>query len=279
MELSITTLSENTSSPRRRLLAEWGLSILIDVDGFKILLDTGQSISAVHNAGMMGIDLSQVDKMVLSHGHYDHTGGLQQVLARIGKEIDIFAHPDIWALKYVYFPRQDNYVYDGIPFRREEMESLGASFILTTEPVWITDRVVTSGEIPMITEYEEVEPRLRVKEDDEFRPDPVDDDQAVFIKTDQGLWVMLGCGHRGIINTLRHAQHLTGIEHVHTVIGGAHLLNVNEVQMELTIAELREFGIQRMGLCHCTGFWPQARLAEEFGEIFFLNNAGTQITF
>lgn len=279
MELSITTLSENTSSPRRRLLAEWGLSILVEVDGFKVLLDTGQGISTVHNAGIMGIDLAQVDKMVLSHGHYDHTGGLQQVLARMNKEIDIIAHPEMWALKYAYFPRLERYEYIGIPFRREEMESLGASFILTAEPVWITDSVVTSGEIPMVTEYEEIDPKMCVKEGDEFRPDPLGDDQAVFIKTEQGLVVVLGCGHHGVINTLRHAQKLTGIDLVHTVIGGAHLLGVSEVQMELTVAELREFGIQRMGLCHCTGLWPQVRLAQEFGEIFFFNATGNRITF
>ena len=279
MELSITTLSENTSSPRRRLLAEWGLSILVEVDGYKVLLDTGQGVSTVHNAGIMGVDLSQIDKMVLSHGHYDHTGGLQQVLARMKKEIEIIAHPEMWALKYAYFPRQEYYEYIGIPFRREEIESLGASFISTAEPVWITDSVVSSGEIPMVTEYEEIDSKMCVKEGEEFRPDPLEDDQAIFIKTDQGLVVILGCGHRGIINTLRHAQKLTGIDLVHTVIGGAHFLGVSEVQMELTIAELREFGIQRMGLCHCTGLGPQVRLSQEFGEIFFFNSTGNCITF
>ena len=272
MGLIVTTLSENTSTPRRRLLAEWGLSILIEIDNLKILLDTGQSISAVKNAATLGINLSQIDKIVLSHGHYDHTGGMQQVLAAMRKETEVIAHPDIWALKYAYFSREGRYEYIGIPFCREELETLGASFRLTPEPVWITENVVTSGEIPKVTEYEEIDVNLRVKEGDEFPADPLADDQAIFIKTGQGLVVVLGCGHRGVVNTLRHAQKLTGMEVIHTVMGGAHFLGTSEVQVELTLAELREMGIQRMGLCHCTGMWSQVRLAQEFGESFFFNS-------
>jgi len=277
MGLSITTISENMASARKGLLAEWGLSFLVEVDGLNILLDAGQSVSIVHNADVLGINLSQIDKIVLSHGHYDHTGGLQQVLTRMRKNIEITAHPEIWALKYAYRSREGRYDYIGIPFRREDLEGLGASFKLTPEPVWLTDDIVTSGEIPMVTEYEEIGSNLCVKEGDKFRPDPLGDDQAIFIRTEQGLVVVLGCGHRGIINTLRYAQKLTGMELIHTVVGGAHFMGASEVQVELAIAELRELGIQRMGLCHCTGIWYEARLAQEFGEAFFFNSAGTCI--
>ncbi|MFC1925631.1 MBL fold metallo-hydrolase [Chloroflexota bacterium] len=278
MELSITTLSDNAASARRGLLAETGLSFLVEVDNLTILLDAGQSISTVHNADALGIDLSRIDKIVLSHGHYDHTGGLQYVLARMRKEIEVIAHPDIWALKYSYNSREERYNYSGIPLRREEVESLGASFRLTPEPVWLAENIVTSGEIPMVTEYEEIPSNLCVKEGDGFLTDPLWDDQALFIKTEQGLVVVLGCGHHGIINTLRHAQKLTGMEIIHTVVGGAHFNGASELQLELSIAELRELGVQRMGLCHCTGMWAEARLAFEFGESFFFNNTGTRIT-
>jgi 7,8-dihydropterin-6-yl-methyl-4-(beta-D-ribofuranosyl)aminobenzene 5'-phosphate synthase len=200
-------------------------------------------------------------------------------MARMRKEIEVIAHPEIWALKYAYIPRQKLYNYIGIPFRREQLETLGASFKLTPDPVWLTENIVTSGEIPMVTEYEEIDSNLCIKEGDEFCPDPLGDDQAIFIKTEQGLVVVLGCGHRGIINTLRHAQKLMGMELIHTVIGGAHFLGASEVQVELTIAGLRELGVHRMGLCHCTGMWPEARLAQEFGETFFFNNTGTRVTF
>jgi 7,8-dihydropterin-6-yl-methyl-4-(beta-D-ribofuranosyl)aminobenzene 5'-phosphate synthase len=275
MSVRITTLSENTAG-RMNLLAEWGLSILIEADGYKILLDTGQSFSAAYNAITLGVDLSQIDKIVFSHGHLDHTGGLLYILKMVKGKVEIIAHPDIWALKYA---RRSEHIKDyiGVPFLRESAETLGASFNLTREPVWISENIVTSGEIPMLTEYEKIDPILYVKETGELKPDPLWDDQALFIKSDKGLIIILGCAHRGIINTIRHAQKLTGVEPVYAVIGGTHLVSASPQRMDLTIAELSSFGIQRLGVSHCTGLPASAILAQTFGEAFFFNNAGTRI--
>ena len=277
MEIHITTLSENTAAIPG-LLAEWGLSILAEVDGQKILLDAGLSNSTVHNALFLGMDLSTIDKIVLSHSHVDHTGGLRELLGTMRKQVEIIAHPDIWAPKYIKRPGEEDYRYIGIPFAREELEGLGASFVLDKEPVWITDHIVTTGEIPMLTDYEQIDPILYVREENDFRPDPLRDDRALVIKADLGLVVITGCAHRGIINTLRHAQELTGVEAIDTVVGGTHLIRAEAEQLELTIANLQEMGIQRLGVSHCTGAQASIRLAEEFGEIFFLNNAGTRFT-
>jgi len=279
VELRITTLSENTASAMPRgLLGEWGLSVLAEVDNLKVLLDTGQRVSAVNNGDILGVEWSNIDNIVLSHGHYDHTGGLRRVLSRMKKQVEVIAHPDAWAAKYAYFPDANYSAYIGIPFQREKLETLGAVFKLTNEPTWLSDNVVTSGEIPMTTEYEAIDPGLCLKEGGEFLPDPLKDDQALFIKTEQGLIVILGCAHRGVINTLRHAQKVTGMELIHTVIGGTHLFRASEVQFESTIAELRGFGVQRLGVSHCTGMLAGSRLAQEFGEDFFFNNTGTSIT-
>jgi len=273
MAVRITTLSENTA--QLGFLAEWGLSILVETESRKVLLDTGMSISAVHNADLLGIDLSAVDTIVLSHGHVDHTGGLRDVLRRAGN-VEVVAHPDIWVPKYVVFGEFSRYA--GMPFMREELESLGASFSLTKEPYKISDDIMTTGEIPMTTEYEEIDPVLYVKQNDEFVPDPLLDDRALIIKTDKGLVVVLGCAHRGIINTLYHAREVTGVELIHTVIGGTHLVRATEERVLLTAAALQELGVQRVGVSHCTGLPAAMILARELGEIFFFNNTGTQLT-
>jgi len=275
MEVKITTLSENTAN--YGFLAEWGLSILIEADGLRILMDTGLSFSAVHNAQLMGIDLATVDRIVLSHGHADHTGGLREVL-KIKGEVEVIAHPDIWAAKYVQRDDEAKEQYCGIPFSREELESLGAHFNLASEAIHITEHVMTTGEIPMLSSYEDIEDNLFVKEGDMLKPDRLADDLALVIDTDFGLVVILGCAHRGIVNTLRHAQSLIGKELVYAAIGGTHLFRTSDERVERTIADLKEMGIQRLGISHCTGFHASAQLAQEFEDAFFLNNAGTRLT-
>jgi len=272
MGLRITTLSDNTAG-RGRFLAEWGLSFLVETDEVNILFDTGKSISASHNAATVRFDLNQIDKIVLSHGHNDHTGGLRQILRKMKKEIEIIAHPDIWSAKYRRRQGEaDKYI--GIPFQRQKLESLGARFNLTTKPLKITDSIMTTGEIPMVTEFEQIDPNLFVKEDGGLQPDKLLDDLALVIKTEAGLVVVLGCAHHGIINTLYHAQQLTGVKSIHAILGGAHLISASKERIRLTIAALKELGVQRLGLCHCTDMPAACLLAQEFGDRFFFNKAG-----
>ena len=273
MGIDITTLSENTAN--HGLIAEWGLSILIEADGFRILFDTGQSFSITHNARMLGISLSTIDKLVLSHGHFDHTGGLSHVLSQING-IDIIAHPDIWQAKCAV--RNDVELSIGVPFTRQKLEAMGARFNLTKKPVWITDNIVTTGEIPMVTGYEQVDPGMYVKDGESLQPDPLLDDLAMAIRTEFGLAVILGCAHRGMINTIRHLQQVTGEERIYSVIGGTHLFNATQERLDLTVADLKGMGIQRLGVSHCTGFNASCRLAKEFPDIFFLNNTGVILT-
>ncbi|HEY90602.1 MAG TPA: MBL fold metallo-hydrolase [Dehalococcoidia bacterium] len=272
MSIRITTLSENTAN--YGVIAEWGLSILVEVDGTSILMDTGLSFSAVHNAARMGVDLTTIDSIVLSHGHADHTGGLREVL-EIKGAVDVIAHPDIWTAKYAQ-RKQEKEREIGIPFPRQELEELGARFTLAREPFNITSHVMTTGEVPMVTEYEQIEKGLFVKEGEELVPDPLADDLSLVIDTEFGLVVVLGCAHRGVVNTLRHARTITGKEFIYAVIGGTHLIGASEERIDRTIVDLREMGIQRLGVSHCTGFHASARLAQAFEDIFFLNNAGSR---
>jgi 7,8-dihydropterin-6-yl-methyl-4-(beta-D-ribofuranosyl)aminobenzene 5'-phosphate synthase len=275
MQLKLTTLSENTAGSGL-VLAEWGLSILIETETMAVLLDTGQSLSTGYNADILGVDLSKVDRIVLSHGHYDHTGGLRPVLQKMRKEVEVVAHPDIWAPKYARRRNQpDRYI--GIPFQRADLESLGARFNLGREPVRLAENIMTTGEVPLVTDFESIDPFLVVKEGADFKPDDLLDDRAIIISTGSGLVVVLGCAHRGMINTLYHAQQLTGVKEINLVIGGCHLIGAKEERIWQTITALKELRVGRIGISHCTGLPAAAIMAQEFGENFFFNNAGNRI--
>ena len=258
-------------------MAEHGLSVMVEAGAANVLFDTGEGISASYNADILGIDLSRIDRIVLSHGHHDHTGGLRQILGKIGKEVEVIAHPGIWAAKYSRSQGQKDR-YNGIPFQRQELERLGANFSLATKPVKIADNIMTTGEVPMVTDFEVIEPVFFTRQDSGWQPDELLDDQALIIDAEPGLVVILGCAHRGIINTLYHAQQLSGKKSIYMVIGGSHLIHASEERIRLTFSVLKELGVQRLGLCHCTSLPVTSLLVREFGDKFSFNNAGTQLT-
>jgi 7,8-dihydropterin-6-yl-methyl-4-(beta-D-ribofuranosyl)aminobenzene 5'-phosphate synthase len=274
VEIKISTLSENTAL--HGYIGEYGLSLFIEADGKRILFDTGLSFSAYHNAQLMGIDLTKVDCIVLSHGHLDHTGGLSEILRRIGRETEVIAHPDIWQSKYTLRDGQAQEKFIGITSSREELKNCGARFTLTREPVCISSHIMTTGEVPMLTEYEKVESNLHVKNGGQFLQDELADDLSLIINTEFGLVVITGCGHRGVINIVRHSQKLAGNNNIYAVIGGIHLFRASEERVQRTIAELGTIGIKKLGVSHCTGFKASAKIADAFPKEFFSNNAGNR---
>lgn len=274
MGIKISTLAENTATVD--CIGEWGLSMLVEADGKRVLFDTGAGTAVLMNANTMGVDLSAVDCIVISHGHFDHTGGLYRTLKRTGPK-KIIGHPDIWSRKYGSLDNSPKR-FIGIPFLREAFESMGASFQLSSRPQRISERITTTGEIPMQTAYESVETYLCVKETEELIQDPLADDLSVVIDTDFGLVVILGCAHRGIINTLIQARKVTGKDTIYAAIGGTHLIHANKERLEKTAEAILEMGVQYLGVSHCTGFKAAAYLADIFGDRFFHNNAGTRLT-
>jgi len=274
MKVRLTTLCENTAA-KPGFMAEWGLSILVQVNDTNVLFDTGTSSVVPHNARMLGIDLSNIDKIVLSHGHEDHTGGLANVL-RITGEKEVIAHPAIWKSKYSKRRYQDKAAFVGLPYTREALEFRGASFKFSQKPVKITNEIVTTGEVEMTTSFEVIEPNLLVKEEGVLQPDPLPDDLSLVINTPEGLVIILGCAHRGTINHIRHAQKITGERRVYAVVGGTHLAPASEERIEKTISELKKLDVKKIGVSHCTGFKASMRFDQAFGDRFFLNNDGTQ---
>ncbi len=272
MGIKLTTLCENTVSGPG-FTAEWGWSIYIQSDGLNILFDTGRDTAAVKNADKLGIDLNAVDIIVLSHSHQDHTGGLRAVLKRTGHP-EILAHPAIWIPKYKKRKSDKPAEFNGIPYRIEAIEK-HAALKLSQGPVQLSDAVMTTGEVSLTTDFEKLDPDFYVKENGTLRPDDFPDDLALIIRAPQGLVIVLGCAHRGVINTIQHARKITGEESVHAVIGGTHLFPKKKPQVRKTIDALKEIDVRNIGVSHCTGMDAAMQFAEAFGDKFFFNNAGT----
>jgi 7,8-dihydropterin-6-yl-methyl-4-(beta-D-ribofuranosyl)aminobenzene 5'-phosphate synthase len=277
-DVEISTVIENTSSTSA-VSAEWGLSVHVRTPGHQFLLDTGLSGAVVPNADALGIAPEALDALVLSHGHSDHTGGLRDLLRRRRDPLRVVAHPEVFGAKHGRDRKTGRVRYGGIPFRREVLESLGASFELTAEPTWLTEDIVASGQEPMKTPFEAVADNLLLAEGDRFVPDPVLDDQSLFIRTNDGLIVVLGCAHRGMINIVEHAREVTGEERVHMILGGTHLGPAPPEQVEATAAAIERIGVRWLGVSHCTGLEVAADLRDRFRERFFFNNAGRVISF
>ena len=278
MNVKITTLCENTVGAvdgRLRLLAQWGFSALVEVNNEKVLFDTGVGMSTIMNALHLQADLRGVRKIVLSHGHIDHTGGLKDVLTYLDSA-EVYAHPDGFKSKY-RVKKGEKPEYIGMPFKREYLESLGAKFVLSEEPVQIGKNMLTTGQVNRVTEFESVSKNFRIKEDGEFVHDDIPDDQSLVIKTPKGLVVVLGCAHSGIINTLVHVREITGESRFHSVIGGTHLIGAKSDRLNKTVEELKSFNIEKIGVSHCTGMPAMVALSQEFKDKMFANNSGSVI--
>jgi len=270
----ITTLCDNIAG--HGFKAEWGFALLIEANGKRILFDSGATSLVVENARVNGIDLSHIDNIILSHGHMDHTGGLLAMLSQTGRTT-VVAHPDIWEERYVLRPGKESPQSIGIPFSKEELEKRGAVFVLSREPVSVTPNIITSGEIPMVSSYEHVEDSLQVIKSGVFIADKLADDLSLIISTNSGLVVILGCAHRGVVNTLFHARKLTGISRVAAVIGGMHLLQASDERIRRTITDLKAMEVQRLVVSHCTGFRAATQLSMAFEASFIMNCAGAQL--
>ncbi len=275
--MKITVLIENSVGVLipTGLCGEHGLSLWIEHNNYKILFDTGQTGKVVENAIRLGINLKEADAIVLSHGHYDHTGGLKAVLEFIGKPIDIYAHPGIFDIHCVSSP-VDRYI--GIPFRKEELEGLGGVFKWITKPTEVFPGIWLSGEVPRKTPFEKIDERMYLKTKEGKLPDPIIDDTSLFIKTEKGLVVILGCAHSGVVNILEHAKEVNGEEKVYAVIGGTHLEPASGKQLEETLIYLAKLELGLIATNHCTGLKVAGRFKEIFGSRFRFGATGETIT-
>lgn len=278
MSLKVTVLVENTVGVPLGLLSEWGLSMFLDFGDERILFDTGEQGSLIGNAQTMGINLKEIDEIVLSHGHYDHTGGLFQLLKYRGK-VPVYAHPEIFAGHYGRGFNGQGDKYLGVPYRLEQLESAGAEFHFHRKPLELRPGLWLSGEIPRQTDFERIDDRMIKMQDGDVVQDTLPDDYSLFYASDKGLVILLGCAHAGLVNIVEWAKRVTGQEKVRAIIGGTHLGPASPEQQEKTVQYLRTLALECLAPNHCTGPDMLAKLAQEFPNQFAWAMAGSSLEF
>jgi len=230
---------------------EHGLSMWIEVNGLKILFDTGAGKILASNAGKMGIDVHSADLLVLSHGHYDHTSGVSDFLQH-NRQSHVYCHPGVVLPRYAI--RNDAATPIHMPHDAiAAMDKLSEKRLhWVQEPLHLGEHIGLTGYIPRKTSFEDTGGPFYLDPAGK-RPDPIEDDMALWIHTPKGLVVVTGCCHAGVINTLDYIFHLNNGMRICALIGGFHLMNAEALRLNLTMQALAAFEIELLVPCHCTG--------------------------
>ena len=275
MGVRITVLCDNLVG---RLVGsgEHGFSAFIETERGNYLFDTGSGRSIIGNSLDLKKDLGSVHKIFLSHGHFDHTGGLPDVL-NIKGTVDVHGHPHIFSDRIAVHKEngKETKRYIGIPNKRRHLELLGARFILNTDFLEVGKGIFLTGEVPRKTPFEKPSPHLLAETDGKMTEDRFLDDQSLIIDTGKGLVVLLGCAHAGMINILNHIVEKLRKEQFLAILGGTHLDFLTPEQLEGSIQSLKKMEIEKIGVSHCTGMKAACRLNQEFGDRFFFGCVGS----
>ncbi|RLF84315.1 MBL fold metallo-hydrolase [Thermococci archaeon] len=287
-KLKVYTLAEDYAGYNSPFWAQHGVSFLIEVESNdakrRILFDTASYAEPIlFNMKLLNINPKTIDMIVLSHNHFDHTGGLLGIMKEINKEIPVFAHPNIFKVSFATDPE---FMYAGIPPLRggskEEIEKLGGTWILSRDPIHLMPGVFTLGEI---TKEEKVEFEKKVTiglyklEKGRLVPDEVEDEIGLAINTKKGLIVIGGCSHPGIVSMAQKATKISRIDQVYAVIGGFHLVDAEDERIQNTVNALKKMGVKKVYTGHCTGLKAENMFANEFGKDFEKLHSGKVMTF
>ncbi|TDX51405.1 MBL fold metallo-hydrolase [Orenia marismortui] len=269
--LKVKILVENRVA-KENLLAEHGLSFLISYQGENYLLDTGQGLVLINNMNNLGIEVSDIDGVILSHGHYDHGNGLKDILA-LNSEIEVYAHPESFRVKYS--KKGDDLVLRGLNINREEIKNFNSIEEATEiiEGLWLT------GKIARINDGEIISKKFKKEVEGTIEEDGFSDDQSVFIETEQGLVVLLACTHAGVINTLEYIKKISEGQKIRAIIGGMHLINASQKRINETVDYLDHLDFELIVPLHCTGFKAMKAMIEKFRDKVKLGEVGEEFIF
>jgi 7,8-dihydropterin-6-yl-methyl-4-(beta-D-ribofuranosyl)aminobenzene 5'-phosphate synthase len=278
------------TSPDKPIHAEHGLSFYIDVVSkgrvHNFMFDYGiDPAGIINNMKVIGLNPAKIEAMVLSHGHFDHWGGLMDLLSCIetnnpGQEIPFFVGKNCFSHRFSVRPGSKDLIDLG-ELKKETIEQSGMFRVIEAEePEEILKGVYITGRIERTTEYEKVPDNLLVERGGRIEQDYFDEELAVFsVLENKGLVIISGCAHAGIVNTVRYIKQLTGIKKVHAIIGGFHLINAPTDFIKRTIYDIKEVEPDYIIPMHCTGFEAIVSFAHTMPDKFILNTAGTTYTF
>jgi 7,8-dihydropterin-6-yl-methyl-4-(beta-D-ribofuranosyl)aminobenzene 5'-phosphate synthase len=271
---TVTVLVENMAS---RVLGEWGVSFFLDTGQHQVLFDTGRGQLLLQNAQALGIDLATTDSIVISHGHLDHTGGLVDAL-HVSASVDLFVHPAAFEARY--WKRDTAAIRYSFPLTRQQVREEVGKLVETERPTRVCDGVMVTGQIARTNVFEDTGIREYAFLDESLQtPDPMLDDQALFFRVSEGVVILLGCGHAGVVNTMQYVSELLGEEKIYAIMGGSHLVSASPDRMQKTIEALKKFDVQKLMLTHCTGVDAYARLYNVFPDRCTWPAAGSKIRF
>lgn len=285
--MRITTLIENSLGNNEKLNNEHGLSFFIETSKGNILFDTGQSGNFIENAHDLKINLNDTDYLILSHGHYDHCGGVKGFLNTFNVQPKFYVSDKFFvnSNKYHYSDgkqkldfssNEPGYKYIGIDFDKEFIKDkkLDINYV-QDDIVKLTDAISIYSNFEKKYTFEKQNPSMMMKKENKYVIDTFEDEIVLSIETEKGLLILLGCSHPGILNIVSTVIKRTG-KKVYGILGGTHLVEADEVRIENTIKVLKEMDIKLMGVSHCTGSMAVESFKDECGN-FFVNSTGTTI--
>ena len=280
MQVQIRILVENTSN-MPGVWGEYGFAALITTPDARILFDTGSEGTIFNNAAFLGEDLKSIKNIVISHGHFDHTGGIIPLLKQ-NPDRRIHIHPHAFAIRKVQ-TIEGNVRDIGSKFMERDVKSFGSQIVWVNDFTELCPHLFITGEIPRTNDFEEagsyLGKKFQVIRGSETLDDNIEDDMAIVINHSRGLIIVSGCAHAGIINTIEYARKKTGKSQILAFIGGTHLMTVSEDRLEKTINYLKDSQIETLILSHCTGFHAAARMYDALGDKVMLGTAGTYLEF